>query len=60
MWPLAVLTGDRINRVFYKEMIVWPFCLAKKTAHNNEVAIRWGSTVCASCQRSMVPANAKR
>ena len=44
---LAVLTGDRINEVFfYKKMYQWSFCRAAKTSgRNNEVAVRRGSTV---------------
>ena len=40
---LAVLKGDRINRVYLQEH-VWPFCKAdKKSGHNNEVTVlqRW-------------------
>ena len=42
MWPLAVLTGDRINGFFYKEMYGC-FAAPKKTGRNNEVIVlsRW-------------------
>ena len=50
---LAVLTGDRINEVFYKKMYQWSFCRAAKTSgRNNEVAVRRGSTVV--CTASVV------
>ena len=40
MWPLAVLTGDRINGFFFKSEKVWRGRLAgpKKSGRNNEVA----------------------
>ena len=43
MWPLAVLTGDRISEGFFLYENVWPFCPAKKSDRNNEVTVlpRW-------------------
>ena len=42
MWPLAVLTGDRINGGFYKEMY-GRFGGRKKSGRNNKLTVltRW-------------------
>ena len=42
MWPWAVLTGDRINGFFYKEMY-GRFAGPNKSDRNNEVTVlsRW-------------------
>ena len=43
---LAVLTGDRINDVFFLQENVWSFCrAAKNSGRNKEVAVRRGSAV---------------
>ena len=44
MWPLAVLTADRINGFLNKEMY-GRFAGPKKTSRNDEVAVRRGSIV---------------
>ena len=43
MWPLAVLTGDRINGFFYKEMYERFAGPKKKTSRDKEVTVlsRW-------------------
>ena len=42
MWPLAILTGERINGVFYREMYS-RFVGPKNSGRNNEVTVlpRW-------------------
>ena len=42
MWPLAILTGERINGVFYREMY-GRFAGPKNSGRNNEVTVlpRW-------------------
>ena len=37
MYPLAVLTGDHINKGFFLPENVCLFCQAKKTGRSNEV-----------------------
>ena len=43
MWPLAVLTGDRINEGFLYKKLYGPFAGPKKIGRNNEVTVlpRW-------------------
>ena len=40
MWPLAVLTDDRMKGFFLLKGNVWSFCRAKKkTGRKNEVTV---------------------
>ena len=43
MWPLAVLTGDRINEGFFKRKMYDRFAEPKRSGRNNEVNVlpRW-------------------
>ena len=43
LWPLAVLTGDRINEVFFYKKMYDRFAEPKRSGCNNEVTVlpRW-------------------
>ena len=44
MWPLALFTGDRINRFFFSNKEIYGrFVGPKKTGRNNKVTVlsRW-------------------
>ena len=45
MWPLAVLTGDRINERFFNKKLYDRFAGPKKSGRKTEVTVRLGSTL---------------